>query len=387
MKEILELLPLIQEKTRVANEILLSNLIMISEIPAPTFQEEKRTEFLLWRLSEHNLINCSTDEIGNALAILPGTEGTRNILITAHVDTPFPESVDHTINVLPGTVTGPGVGDNGLGVAALATLPVYLEHLGFQLSSNLILMGSVKSLGKGNIAGMRFFLDHTNYPIHAGICIEGVRLGRLSYSSIGMLRGEIANRVPEEYDWSRFGAGGAIVNINEVINRILEIPIPRRPRTSIIFGSIEGGSSFNVIPTTATLRLEIRSESDEMVERLKEEIQNIAAEVSSQTGTEVEFREYARRRPGGLRFSHPLAENARTILESLGTIPRISPSTSELSAFIDHKIPAVTIGLTHGENLNEVNETIEIEPITQGIAQLIALILAIDRGYCDEAQP
>jgi hypothetical protein len=70
-------------------------------------------------------------------------------------------------------------------------------------------------------------------------------------------------------------------------------------------------------------------------------------------------------------------------MKALNINPRFSPSTSELSAFIDAGIPALTLGITHGENLNKIDESIEIEPIYSGLAQLLGVLLAIDRGYCD----
>lgn len=382
---ILDALPRYEQRISELSEIMLANLVMIAEIPSPTFSEARRVEFLLERFNEYRLQNCSTDEAGNALGILPGTTGERTILLVAHMDTVFPESEDHTVTIQPGYVTGLGIGDNSLGVATAATLPIILEQLGITLESNLVIMGSAQSLGRGNITGIRFFLDNTDLPISAGICIEGVKLGRLSHSSIGMLRGEIQYDLPEEYDWTRFGAGGAIVNMNEVINRVLEIPLPRRPRTTIVFNAIESGAGFNTIPTRGSLQFEVRSESGPLVAELGETIENIAAEVSSQTGTDVRMEVLARREPGGIAFSHPLAAGARSIMKGLGINPRISPSTSELSAFIDKHIPAVTIGMTDGENLNEANERIQIQPITQGLEQLLGLILAVDRGYCDES--
>ena len=218
LSTILEALPRYEERLSELSEIMLANLVMIAEIPAATFSEQRRTEFLL-------------------------------------------------------------------------------EQLGIRLESNLILMGSAQSLGRSNIEGIRFFLNNTDVPISARICVEGVRLGRLSYSSIGMLRGEIHYDLPEEYDWTRFGAGGAIVNMNEVINRVLEIPLPRRPRTTIVFNSIESGAGFNTIPTRGSLQFEVRSESGPLVAQLGETIENIAAEVSSHTGTDVTV-EVPARRPG-----------------------------------------------------------------------------------------
>ena len=383
--KILETLPKYERGLRNLKEMILANLVMISEIPAPTFSEQHRVKFITDRFTEAGLQNCSTDEVDNAFGILPG-DGDRNILAVAHLDTNHETSVDHSIAMETEFVSGPGVGDNGLGLAVLATLPQALEELGIELESNLLLMGSSRSLGRGNIEGLRFFLSNTNVPVNAGVCIEGIKLGRISYSSIGMMRCEIAYTVPEEYDWTRFGAVGSIVVINEVINRVLEIPLPRRPRTSIVFSSIRGGTSFGNLAKKAVLRFEIRSESDDMVRDLRDQIEYIVAEVSTNTGAEVTFDVFAQRHPGGIAFSHPLATHAREIMRTLDIKPRISPSTSELSAFIDKNIPALTLGVTAGEGEIEDREIIEIDPIFRGFTQLIGLILAIDKGYCDETQ-
>ncbi|HUZ18912.1 MAG TPA: peptidase [Spirochaetia bacterium] len=384
--DILEKLPLVQNRIHELRETILANLVMIGEIPAPTFQEAARVEFLVNRFTESGLQNCSTDEVGNALGILPGRGGNRDILLVAHLDSEYDGKVDHSISVQQNSVSGPAVGDNALGAAALASLPFILEQLDIGLDSNLVLMGSSRSLGRGDIEGLRFFLGNSEVPITHGICVEGVMLGRISYSSIGLMRCEISYKVPEEYDWTRFGAVGAIVTLNEVMNRILEIPLPRRPRTSIVLGSIRGGAGYDTIATEASLRFEIRSESAELVASLSQRIGDIAAEVSANSGAEVAFNIFAQRKPGGIQFAHPLAVHALEIMKSLDIKPRISPSTSELSAFIDRGIPAVAIGLTNADDLGKLTERIAIEPIYTGIAQLIGLILAIDKGYCDEPE-
>jgi len=381
-EDILTVLPFVREASQAAREILLANLVMIGEIPSPTFDEFSRVEFIQNRFVESGLHNASADEMGNALGILPGSSGEQNILVVAHVDTVHATTVDHTITLRPESVIGPGVGDNALGVAVVVTLPMLLELLNIQLQSNLVLMGASRSLGRGDLEGLRFFLSNSEIPISVGIGIEGFPLGRLSYSSIGMYRGEIVCSVPEEYDWTRFGATGAIVTINEVINRIQEIRLPRRPRSTIVLGSIMGGKAYNTIATDAVLRFEIRTESEEVGEEIFHEMEAIISEVSSQTGADINLDVFARRRPGGITYQHPLARAARRIMGSLDIQPRKSPSTSELSAFINHEIPAITIGITYGEHQNTPEEEVAIEPIFNGLAQLIGILLAIDRGFC-----
>lgn len=383
IKPIYQKLPEIEKKLRVMNEILLANLVMIGEIPAPTFREERRVQFILDRFNEAGLTECSTDEAGNGIGVLPGSENDQSILLCAHTDTVFNEKVDHTMQVNTDSITGTGVADNSLGTAVLASIPYILEELELKLKNNLVLLAGVKTLGRGDLQGIRFFLDNNKFNIQSAICLEGVELGRLSYSSIGMLRGEIICNVPEAYDWSRFGDASAILTLNEVINKINDIRLPKRPRTSIVMGSIEGGTSFDTIALESTLGFEVRSESQKVVDEIGERIEEIGIEVSSKMGDHVNVDIFARRSPGGIEFSDPLTRCARSILNELGLEPRLAPSISELSALIDKKIPALTLGLTTGDNLHDKNETIKIDPLYKGITQIIGTLLAIDGGYCD----
>ncbi len=386
MKDIKSLkkeLPDFAEKLKKYRELLLANLVMVGEIPAPTFHESRRVEFILNRFDEAGMTDSSIDDAGNGIGVLSGTDNKAAILLNAHADTIFSDKTDHTMQVSSDTITGPGVADNAIGLAAMITLPYILDDLNIKLENDLVLMAGVKSLGRGNLEGMRFFLEKSSIKIKNAICIEGIQLGRLSYSSIGMLRGEITCRVPETYDWSRFGDSSAILTLNEVINKINDMRLPRRPRTSIVMGSIEGGTSFNTIARDATLRFEVRSESQEVVERAGETINDIVLEVSSKTGDQVELDIFAKRIPGGIPYAHPLTRCARVVMESLGIEPRLAPSISELSALIDKNIPALTLGVTIGERTFKTNETIQIEPIYKGLAHLIGTILAIDGGYCE----
>lgn len=374
----------IEDRSKDLKEILLANLVMVGEIPAPTFKEEDRIEFLMNRFKEAELDQTSVDEVGNGIGTIEGEVGDENILVVAHADTVHSEKIDHTLSVQPNTVTGAGVADNSLGLAVLATLPFFLDEFDITLKQNLFLMGATRSLGRGNLEGLRFFLSNADRPVKMGLGLEGVELGRLSHTSIGMQRGEITCKVPEEYDWSRFGDASAILTINEVINKINQIKLPQRPRTSIVMGSIEGGTSFNTTALKSTLGFEIRSESAEQVSDINRSIHEIVTEVSSKSGDTINLDIFAEREPGGISFSHPLIRHTRTIMEELEIESRPGPSTSELSAFIDHNIPAITLGLTHGDHIHETNENIEIEPIFKGIAQVIGTLLAIDGGYCEE---
>lgn len=373
----------LQDNLAQFREILLANLVMVGEIPAPTSNEDERIEFLLNRFNEAGLSESSIDDGGNGIGVLEGEEGEQSILLNAHADTVFSSKTDHTMQVSSDKIVGPGVADNSLGLAVLATIPYILQELDIKLKNNLVLLGGVNSLGRGDLEGIRFFLNNNSFDIANALCIEGVEIGRLSYTSIGMLRGEITCRVPESYDWSRFGDASAILTLNDVINKINDIRLPKRPRTSVVMGVISGGSSFNTIAKEATLGFEVRSESKEVVDDVGKTIQDIAKEVASKTGDDVELDIFAKRRPGGIPYAHPMNECARSIMNKLDIEPRLAPSTSELAALIDKNIPALTLGITSGDRIHKSNESIQIEPIYKGLAQIIGILIATDGGFCD----
>lgn len=365
-------------------EILLANAIMLGEIPSPTFGEQDRIRFLTDRFTEAGLSDISVDEAGNAVAVLPGRKGDRNIVLAAHADTQFPKTVDHAMRVDTDRVSGPGIANNSIGLATVAVLPTLLDKLNFKLDANVLLLASVKSHGHGDLGGLRFFLENHSQPIHQAICVEGVHLGRLSYSSLGMVRAEITVEAPEETTWHHFGRISAARVLTRLLNRIYAIPIPREPKTSINIGTVAAGSTFSDMTTSGRIRFEIRSEDLGEVERIRESIVMLVEESGLENQLEVRLEPVASRNPGGIPYSHPMVVSARRIMQALDIKPRLAPSVGDLSAFIAKGVPAVTFGLTTGGNLNSPGETIKLKPLPRGLAQIIMMLRALDQGYCDE---
>ena len=167
-----------------------------------------------------------------------------------------------------------------MGAAIVSLLPAVLEHLGIHLDSDLLLVGSTHSLGRGNHAGIRFFLDHLPQRVDCGICVEGMQLGRLNFFSIGTARADVTCTVRQLSEPSRsYGSESALVVLNHIINRILAIATPSRPYTVIRMGKMRAGVSYDVEPDQAELGLEIVSHSDEMIEQICGEINDITVEM------------------------------------------------------------------------------------------------------------
>ncbi len=383
LAQILEHFPAWLKAALDARSLFMSDLVMLGEIPSPTYGEAPRIEFILNRFFEAGLDRCSTDTKGNGIGFLPGTHGRQTILVAAHADTLVTDCKDQSIEIRENRMIGPFVGDNCIALAALTHLPTLLQNLQVRLKSNVILLASTRALGRGNLEGIRHFLTHGNIRCDSGLCLESVQLGRMNYACMGMMRAEIHCQLPDPYNWAQFGATGTIIPVADVVMRISRIPLPKRPLTTIIMGRLNGGIAHNNIAREVTLGFEIRSESGDILRELKERIEDIAEETSAQSGTRITLDILSQRDPGGLDIGHPLVKKGRSVLSALGIPPLLYPTTSQLSALRDAGIPGLTIGITTGErrnDLDEIDESVAIEPMTTGLTQLVGILAAMDEG-------
>jgi acetylornithine deacetylase/succinyl-diaminopimelate desuccinylase-like protein len=326
--------------------------------------------------------NISLDQAGNVAGVISGKTGRRNLLVAAHVDKIWAESEDHTVSVGVGVMSGRGLADNSLGAAVLATLPLILDELGITLDANLILLGTTRSFGRGDLRGMRFFLENSAWEIDSALCLEGMALGRLSFSSLGMARGEILVEVvrPHDEESATEVSPGVVPTLSELIEAMLAINRRGCPDTRVLIGSIESGSGYSVPPGRGLVRFEIRSLDADRVSEVEAELVQLVERFSGRSGTTVGIEIIARRRPGNLGLDHPLVREAGEILVALGLESRVEPSVSELAALLDRRIPSLTLGLTKGENRHSPEESILLDPIFDGLAQLVAMLQFMDGG-------
>jgi len=136
---------------------LLELTIRLQQIPAPTFHETERARFLRDQFVAENLEMVEIDHAGNVLGCLKGRGECRPLVVSAHLDTVFPEGTDLTIRRTPGVIQGPGIGDNSLGVAGLLGILWALRSQpgACPLPGDLWLAANTGEEGLGNLRGMR----------------------------------------------------------------------------------------------------------------------------------------------------------------------------------------------------------------------------------------
>jgi tripeptide aminopeptidase len=388
MEKFLSQLTSIVDEIKSLREIIITNIVLIGQTAAPTFKEKKRSKLFQERLAEFNVDEITTDGYRNPIGIIRGTDASKPpIFILAHLDTFFESDQHLNYTVKENTITGGGILDNSVGVGVIASLPAIFKKLDLQFESDIVLAGTIQSIGKGNLRGVRHLLKTWPTPIRGGICVEGIELGRLNYYSDGMIRAEIECHISEErYLQQSDYKPNAIIILNEVINEIMNLKMSQRPRSRIVLGKISGGANHGKIAPDANLGFEIRSDSYKAVKKMYAEIRDIVEGISHENEVTMNLKTISNLKASRLKYNHPLVKSAAAVLEALGIVPMSKPTESSLAIFLAHKIPAITLGITYGENRYLENATMEIEPMYKGISQIIGVLKAIDAGVCDEQQ-
>lgn len=368
-----------EERLREFSPRILSNLIMVGQIPAPTGQEGARGEYIIERLVSLGLEDVGRDAAGNVYARRPGSRGLKTVGLFAPLDTPFSEEVDHHLTMSSSRVTGPGVANDSFAASALLSLAEFFEGWDYQMDNDLLLVWLTGCADQADHEGMRYFLQGRRSHLAYALMLESIGLGRLNYFTVGCLRFDLTVQIPSDQPWGDLGVNSAANILADAVTLLLAIELPRRPKTILNIGLLQGGEAHGVLCTSASLGAELRSESADVLARVEREIDEIAGHVSSYYGCQVDLRKFGRRMPAGLRFSHPMVKTIRATMKDLGISPSPGPDTAAGSLAMAHGIPTSALALTRGRRAGKESH-VEVEPIPLGLLHVILVLHRLEEA-------
>jgi acetylornithine deacetylase/succinyl-diaminopimelate desuccinylase-like protein len=324
----------------------------ICRIPAPTFLESQRAEWFAGQMRACGL-HARIDRAGNVLAMRdPDTSGPF-VAVTAHLDTVLAPRTKDDIGVCPdGKFYGPGVSDNGAGLAALLAIAKALQFVPNADFANLLIVANVAEEGEGNLNGMRALCKNEFGPrIKAFLVLDGASTDHITSQALGSRRFEVLFTGPGGHSWSDYGTANPVHALARAVTLFAETRIPPTPRSSTNVGVIEGGSSINAIPAQARAKVDIRSERndrmDDLVNALNasvdraQEVENSRAVVGRVTG---KVREIGSRPAARLPENAPILNYIRAVDSHLGIRSHVECASTDANIPLSLGIPAISIG-------------------------------------------
>jgi len=354
--------------------------ITIQQIPAPTFQEGKRSTYLLQQFKSEALRDVSQDKLGNVYGRIPGSNSNHPIVVTAHLDTVFPLETNLQIVQSPERVAGAGIGDNSLGLAGLLGLVWLLKGVN-KLRNDIWLVANVGEEGLGNLVGMKAVVERFGKVPKAYLILEGMALGSIYHRGLSVRRYRVQARTQGGHSWVNFGRPSAIHEMAHFIARLERMEYPLSPKSSFNVGTIYGGTSINTIAAQAEIEVDLRSENGNTLQSLSNQLEQMVLESNRDGEQPVEFEcQIIGDRPAGvLPVDHELVRLAKSALERQEIIPHTEIGSTDANVPLSMGYPAVCIGITNGSNAHTKDEFIETRLIPKGLSQLINLVLDVDR--------
>ncbi len=353
-------------------QALLELAVQIQQIPAPTFDEARRAEFLEARFRELGL-SAERDATGNLYVRLAGEDGPPPVVLSAHLDTVFPADTPLEVRRTSQRITAPGIGDNSLALAALLDVAAAVREGRLKLRGELWLVANVCEEGRGNLRGMHAVVERFGAQPLAYIVLEGMALGLVFHRALGVQRFRITARTQGGHSWANYGRPSAIHELARLTAQLDALALPQKPRTSLNVGVFRGGISVNTIASEAVVEVDTRSESAEMLAWLGKQV-NLLVSRANRGGVRMTVENAGTRPSGHLPEKHPLVRLARQCLRAQGITPRLLIGSTDANVPLSRGYPAVGIGLTYGGNAHTLEEYIECPPLKQGVAQLYELL-------------
>lgn len=330
------------------DEQTLATQIELSEIPAPPFGETRRGARLVELFRDCGLADVRTDDAGNVIADRPGGRATEPLVVSAHLDTVFPESTDVSVTRSGDLLEGPGISDDARGLACLVAVARAMEHAGLRPLRSLLFVGTVGEEGAGDLRGVKHLFGRDGEASDAAgfISLDGAGLDRIVVHGLGSRRYRVTVEGPGGHSWVDWGTPNPLHALTRIGTRLVDIPLSADPRSTLTLARTGGGKSINAIPQEAWLEVDTRCAANTPLDALQRRIREIVEEEVSREGPGLSGRvDVIGHRPGGeTPESSPLVQAALEATRARGRMPRLALSSTDANIPMSLGIPSLTLG-------------------------------------------
>ena len=358
----------------------------LCRIPAPTFQEADRAQ---WFFDQFRALGweASIDRVGNVIAAWG--DGPY-VALTAHLDTVIPaRSKDDITSDADGRFRGPGVCDNGTGLAALLGFARAWKS-GPKLPAcalSPLLVANVGEEGEGNLLGMRYLCKQSVLAsrIAAFVVADGSNTDHITCRALGSRRFEAIFNGPGGHSWSDFGVGNPLHALCRAVALFADTAVDSSPKSAINVGMIEGGAGVNALAQSARAKIDIRSESnqkmDELVGALEQAVDR-AREIENQRATSgpisTRLKEIGSRPAAALADDAPILKFIRAVDAHLGIRSRLDCASTDANIPLSLGTPAIAIGAGGtGGGAHTLQEWFRPEGRDLGLKRIFLLMLLL----------
>jgi tripeptide aminopeptidase len=365
----------------------------VAQIPAPTGSEDGRARWMAARFAETGLAS-RIDAAGNVIARIPGAYEDAPVVVCAHLDTVFPADTSLAVHREGSRVRGPGICDNGRGLAVMASVARAVQRCRTGFARAVEFVATTGEEGAGDLRGAKHYFAHGGGPSpFAVIALDGAGDERIVNTALGSRRFRIEYRGPGGHSWSAFGAANPVHAAARAASAIAGLRLENASRSCVTVSRIGGGLSVNSIPEDAWLEVDVRSTNDEALARIERQIREIATSVTAEENqrrapSSAALTYVVTRigdRPGGhTADDSPLVVAAVHATRLVGRTPEFATASTDANAAMGFGVPAIAIGGGgHGGDAHSRREWFDNTAASAGVERAFTIVATMARIAAD----
>jgi acetylornithine deacetylase/succinyl-diaminopimelate desuccinylase-like protein len=374
------------EAARAGEAQTIEEQIRFCEVPAPSFKESARGEVLRQVFQQLGLRNVRVDKVGNVIGDRPGAAARPRLVLSAHLDTVFPEDTDVKVTRTGTILHGPGIGDDCRGLAVLTATIRALRQANLQTPATITFVATVGEEGLGDLRGVKQLFNETLAgEIDRFVSIDGTGLG-ITNVGVGSRRYRVTFKGPGGHSFAAFGLANPIDAMGRAIAKIAEFQTPNGPKTTFNVGRVGGGTSVNSIPSDAWMEVDLRSSDAASLRALDGRFQRtIDAAVTDENNRwrtprmVTAVKDLVGDRPAGSTpTTSPIVRTVQAVNRALGFPVALSESSTDSNIPMSLGIPAITIGGGgRGTGAHAATESYDMTDSWLGTERALLLTIAL----------
>lgn len=366
---------------------ILSAQMEVAQIPAPTGCEDGRARWMASRFAVSGLAS-RIDAAGNVIARVPGAYEDAPVVVCAHLDTVFPADTKLAVRREGSRVRGPGICDNGRGLAVMASVAQAVHRCRTAFARPVEFVATTGEEGAGDLRGAKHYFTHEPAPF-AVVALDGAGDERIVNTALGSRRFRIEYHGPGGHSWSAYGAANPVHAAARAASAIAGLRVDTASRSCVTVSRIGGGLSVNSIPEDAWLEVDVRSTNAAALARVEYQIRDIVASVATEENQRRAPASAALTylvtrigdRPGGhTAEDSPLVVAAMHATRLVGRTPELATASTDANAAMGVGAPAIAIGGGgHGGDAHSSREWFDTTAASVGVERAFTIIATMAR--------
>ena len=357
-------------------DAILHEWIAITEINAPSKQEQERAKYIESLLRKHKL-DIRYDSAGNLIATRKGTGGGPVTVFDAHMDTVFQPGLKIKATVRDGRVYAPGIGDDTRNIEALLATIRALDAAKIKTKGDLVFLFTTDE--EAGMTGAKQYTKDNKGKVDYYIALDGGYEG-FTYAGIGINWYRHHFIGPGGHTRSRTPPYSATLPLARAVARIYELKVPANPSSNLNIGMLGGSEVVNAKASDAWFTVDLRSTSNDVIADLEKKIKAILDEEATRAGvtvkTDVISTSPAAVLPGNRESN--LVKIAEAVHRAMGFDPPIgNAGSNNSSAALLQGITSISTGAGPCNDSHALTENCEIDPLYNGIKNILLLEVAL----------